>query len=190
PVLKVAKEIQNSSKKTMLEDMPVYPDLDDRDLTSGERNWYCIKKGIPLRIEIGPRDVASQSVMLARRDKEPRDKVSVPLTELKEQALAMLKDMQAGIYARALAFRNENTIKIDDNKEFYKYFTPKNAEQPEIHGGFALSHWCGGMECEERIKDDLKVTVRCIPFDQPEEDGVCISCGKPSQRRVIFAKSY
>ncbi|NLO11651.1 MAG: proline--tRNA ligase, partial [Candidatus Cloacimonetes bacterium] len=189
-VLKVAKEIQNSFKKTMLEDVPVYTELDDRDLTSSERNWYWIKKGIPLRIEIGPRDVASQSVMLARRDKEPRDKVSVPLTELKEQALAMLKDMQAGIYARALAFRNENTIKIDDNKKFYKYFTPKNAEQPEIHGGFALSHWCGGMECEERIKDDLKVTVRCIPFDQPEEDGVCISCGKPSQRRVIFAKSY
>ncbi|NLK49414.1 MAG: proline--tRNA ligase [Candidatus Cloacimonetes bacterium] len=189
-VLKVAKEIQNSFKKTMLEDVPVYTELDDRDLTSSERNWYWIKKGIPLRIEIGPRDVASQSVMLARRDKEPRDKVSVPLTELKEQALAMLKDMQAGIYARALAFRNENTIKIDDNKEFYKYFTPKNAEQPEIHGGFALSHWCGWMECEERIKDDLKVTVRCIPFDQPEEDGACISCGKPSQRRVIFAKSY
>ncbi|MDD3578731.1 MAG: proline--tRNA ligase, partial [Candidatus Cloacimonetes bacterium] len=98
--------------------------------------------------------------------------------------------MQQGYYQRALQFRLENTIKIDDNKEFYRYFTPKNQNQPEIHGGFANSHWCGDSACEEKIKNDLKVTIRCIPFDAPTEQGNCICCGKPSTQRVIFAKSY
>lgn len=190
-VMPMAHEIAAMFRKTSFDEIPVYTELDDRDLTSSERNWYWIKKGIPLRIEIGPRDVASGTVMLARRDKDPRDKEAIGLAELKEHALATLKDMQDGIYARALAFRDENIQRIDGNADFYAYFTPRNKNQPEIHGGFALSHWCGDTACEERIKDDLKVTVRCIPFDYNEpEDGACVCCGKASQRRVIFAKSY
>ena len=128
--------------------------------------------------------------MLARRDKDAREKQSVPLDELKATVLGSLQEMQDGYYQRALSFREANTVKIDDNKEFYAYFSPKNKNQPEIHGGFALSHWCGDPACEEKIKNDLKVTIRCIPFDAEEEEGVCISCGKASLRRVIFAKSY
>ncbi|HNZ06314.1 MAG TPA: proline--tRNA ligase [Candidatus Cloacimonadota bacterium] len=189
-VLDMANQIVEMFRGAMLDDIRIYTELDDRDLTSGERNWYWIKKGIPLRIEIGPRDVASQAVMLARRDQEPRDKKSVPLVELREHAIQAMLDMQASIYQNAVAFREANTVRIDSRDEFYSYFTPKNAEQPEIHGGFALSHWCGEVACEEQIKDDLKVTVRCIPFDGEAEDGNCVCCGKASHKRVIFAKAY
>ena len=189
-VMAVVKEIQHLFKGTFFEDIHLYTELDDRDLTSGERNWYWIKKGIPLRVEIGPRDVAENKVMIARRDKEPRDKQAISITDLKDYVLQTLAEIQAGIYAKALQFQKENTIKIDDNQAFYQFFTPQNANQPEIHGGFALSHWCGAEACEEKIKEELKVTVRCIPFDAEEESGTCISCGKASNRRVIFAKSY
>ena len=189
-VLDMANQIVEMFRGAMLDDIRIYTELDDRDITSGERNWYWIKKGIPLRIEIGPRDVASQAVMLARRDQEPRDKKSVPLVELREHAIQAMLDMQASIYQNAVAFRKANTVRIDSRDEFYSYFTPKNAEQPEIHGGFALSHWCGDVACEEQIKDDLKVTVRCIPFDGEAEDGNCVCCGKASHKRVIFAKAY
>jgi prolyl-tRNA synthetase len=189
-VMPMAQEIAAMFRKSSFDDIPIYTELDDRDLTSSERNWYWVKKGIPLRIEIGPRDVASGTVMLARRDKDARDKESISLENLKEHVLHTLKEMQDAIYAKALAFRDENIVKIDGKDDFYTFFTPSNKNQPEIHGGFAQSHWCGDTACEERIKDDLKVTVRCIPFDGELEEGACVCCGKPSERRVIFAKSY
>ncbi|MDP2172787.1 MAG: proline--tRNA ligase [Candidatus Cloacimonadaceae bacterium] len=189
-VMSTAKQIEASLKKLHFEGVRVYTELDDRDLTSSERNWYWVKKGIPLRIEIGPRDIASGTVMISRRDREPRDKESVAIDTLKDHIVISLSDMQNNIYKKALKFRDENIVSIDDNKEFYRYFTPKNQNQPEIHGGFAKSHWCGSVACEERIKDDLKVTVRCMPFGEPDEQGNCICCGKESSRRVIFAKSY
>lgn len=189
-VLKYCKRITDLFVKDYFEDVRVYTELDDRDLTSSERNWYWIKKGIPLRIEIGPRDIASEAVMVARRDKEPRDKQSVPISELHSFVHKSLREIQDAYYQRALEFRQANTIKIDDKAEFYRFFTPQNQNQPEIHGGFAHSHWCQDPACEEQIKNDLKVTIRCIPFEQEEEEGHCICCGKAAKTRVIFAKSY
>ncbi|HPF09698.1 MAG TPA: proline--tRNA ligase, partial [Candidatus Cloacimonadota bacterium] len=119
-VMGMCKEIEGLFHKEYFEDIRLYTELDDRDLTGSERNWYWIKKGIPLRIEVGPRDVVSGSVMLARRDQDARDKISVTMAELKDRVLASLSDMQQGYYQRALQFRIENTIKIDDNKEFYR----------------------------------------------------------------------
>jgi len=189
-VLDYCQKITELFEREYLDDVRIYTELDDRDLTGSERNWYWIKKGIPLRIEIGPRDIASDAVMVARRDKEPRDKQSVAMSELKSYVQENLREMQDAYYQRALEFRQANTIKIDNKDEFYRYFTPKNRNQPEIHGGFAHSHWCGDPACEEQIKNDLKVTIRCIPFDKEIEEGSCICCGKPSHERVIFAKSY
>ncbi len=189
-VMEFAAKVQNSLKGLMLDDVKVYTELDDRDLTNSERNWYWVKKGIPLRIEIGPRDIAQNSCMVARRDKEPRDKTPVGLENLPDFVLTAMKEMQDGYYQRALAFREANTVEIDDHDDFYRYFTPKNAEQPEIHGGFANSHWCGDSACEDQIKNDLKVSIRCIPFAAREETGKCICCGKESKKRVIFAKAY
>ena len=98
--------------------------------------------------------------------------------------------LRTTLLGRALAFREANTRPIDDRAAFYDYFTPRNAEKPEIHGGFAMAHWCGAGECEGKIKEDLTVTIRCIPFDAPEESGRCICCGKESRQRVVFAKAY
>ena len=89
-----------------------------------------------------------------------------------------------------MSFRTENTVTIDDQGEFYDFFTPRNLEKPEIHGGFALSRWCGDAACEAKIKEDLTVTIRCIPFDGRARAGRCIGCGKPGQQRVVFAKAY
>ena len=80
--------------------------------------------------------------------------------------------------------------RIDSKEEFYQFFTPKNSAKPEIHGGFALTHWNGSAAVEEQIKNDLKVTIRCIPFEENPEAGVCPFSGEPSKQRVVWAKSY
>ena len=105
----------------------------------------------------------------------------------------MLDSIQQSLFDRALAFRDANTRVIDTKEEFYDFFTPKNSAKPEIHGGFALAHWNGSRDVEEQIKNDLKVTIRCIPFDDPAnppESGQCVMTGEPSPRRVLWAKSY
>ena len=79
---------------------------------------------------------------------------------------------------------------IESKEEFYAFFTPKNGEKPEIHGGFALAHWNGSAEVEAKIKEDLKVTIRCIPFEEMPVPGKCIFTGEKSEQRVVFAKSY
>lgn len=165
-------------------------EVDQRDLTGSEKSWHWIKKGAPLRVEIGPRDLQNNSVFVGRRDKDPKDKTSYQAEEFVNLIPQILDEIQSNIYQKALSFRTENTVDINQHEDFYAYFTPKNAERPEIHGGFAHSHWCGDPECEEKIKTDLKVTIRCIPLDPVKEEGKCICCGKDSHQRVIFAKSY
>jgi len=164
--------------------------LDERDLRGGEKAWSWIKKGVPVRIEIGPRDVAAGKICVLRRDKAHKEMTSLSKEEFTGSVVSILDEIQEGIYQKALAFRNKNTHKIDSKEEFYKFFTSKNVEQPEIHGGFALCHWSGDREVEELVKKDLNVTIRCIPLDSPKEEGVCVISGKKSLRRVIFAKSY
>jgi len=154
------------------------------------KSWEWIKKGAPVRIEIGPRDLEKGTVALARRDKSPKDKSFVAATDVPAQIVGILDEIQATLLARATAFRDENTKKIDSKEEFYAYFTPKNANKPEIHGGFALTHWNGSAAVEEQIKTDLKVTIRCIPFEDTPEAGTCPFSGEPSRQRVIWAKSY
>ena len=91
---------------------------------------------------------------------------------------------------RATEFRDAQTRRIDTKEEFYEFFTPKNSAKPEIHGGFALTHWNGSAAVEEQIKADLKVTIRCIPFEENPESGTCPFTGEPSAQRVVWAKSY
>ncbi len=168
---------------------PLRVEIDTREL-GGARGWDWIKKGVPLRVEIGPRDMAKDAVFVARRDRAHRDRESMPREAFIGQAAALLDDIQKTIYTRARDFREAHTRRIDAKDEFYAFFTPRNAEKPEIHGGFAMAHWCGRAECENRIKEDLTVTVRCIPFDAAAETGACICCGEQSGQRVVFAKAY
>ena len=161
--------------------------LDDRDLRGGEKSWQHVKRGVPLRAEIGPRDLEKDSVFLARRDTGAKEPIG--RQKLVETIADILADMQNALYQRALKLREENTRPIDNLDEFKAYFTAKDADKPEIHGGFALCHWAEDPSVDELLKE-LKVTIRCIPLDAAEEPGRCIFTGKPSHRRVVFAKAY
>ena len=193
-VLAKASEIAASLRAASAWGEPLRVEIDDRDIGGGNKTWEWIKKGVPVRIEIGPRDLESGSAAVARRDKGPKEKEFLPSDTLPARLPEILSEIQQSLLDRALAFRREHTRKIDTKEEFYAFFTPENPEKPEIHGGFAYTHWNGSAEVEERIKEDLKVTIRCIP--EPDggefapEPGICPFTGEPSARRVIFGKSY
>ncbi len=171
--------------------LPLRVEIDDRDMHGGAKNWEWIKKGAPIRVEIGPRDVEKGSVAVARRDKPHKEKQFIEAQEFLEEVGNVLQQIQSNLLAEATEFRDENMQKIDSMEEFIQFFTPSNKEKPEIHGGFALCHWAGSNEEEEKIAKDYKVTIRCIPNgDQFGEEGTCILTGKPSNRRVVFSKAY
>jgi prolyl-tRNA synthetase len=170
-------------------DSAVQVEVDERDI-GGARGWDWIKKGIPLRVEIGPRDVPAGAVFVGRRDMRPRDKTSIPRAQFVAELPSLLDQIQSNLFDRALAHREQHTVQIDNQGAFHDFFTPRNARQPEIHGGFALAPWCGQAQCEARIKDELTVSIRCIPFEESETAGSCICCSRPAAHRVVFAKAY
>ncbi len=137
-------------------------------------------KGVPVRIAIGPRDLENGTAEVARRD--TGEKSLVKMDEVVKQATQLMVEIQSNLYQRALEFRKENTRVVDD------YDTFKNVLDQQ--GGFLMAHWDGTPETEERIKQETKATIRCIPFDGDETPGNCVLTGKPSARRVIFAKAY
>ena len=159
-------------------------EIDDRDM-GGARGWEWVKKGIPVRIELGPRDIDKNSVFMARRD--TGEKAPMDRDEFVNSITAVLDSIQENLFQRALEYREKNTFSIDDKDEFYTLYKKAKGFH---NGAFVMSHWCGSGACEETIKKDLSVTIRCIPFDSPDEAGACICCGKPSERRVLFAKAY
>jgi prolyl-tRNA synthetase len=156
--------------------------VDDRDtLRPGFKFAEWELKGVPVRLAMGPRDLAGGTVEVHRRD--TLEKNTVGIEGLDKYIDALLADIQKGIYEKALAFRTANIRKCDDWEEF----------KTEIQkGGFLLCHWDGSPETEQKIKDETKATIRCIPVDSCvcEEEGKCIYSGKPSHRRVVFAISY
>lgn len=188
-VMAYTKEIADRLGQKQYHGQPLRFEIDARPI-GGTRNWEWIKKGIPLRIEIGPRDMASNSVFVARRDQDHRKKFSMEKDRFIDGIGDLLDEIQNTLFQRALDFQQTHTRKIDDSREFDAFFTPKNQERPEIHGGFALSHWCGDPDCEARIKERLTVTIRCLPFDAEPETGTCIACGGRSAGRAVFAKAY
>ncbi len=163
---------------------PVEVEIDDRDI-GGARGWEWVKKGIPVRIELGPRDIANNAVFMARRDTGKKE--GMDRDEFVDTITDILDDIQNALFQRALKNREENTFSIDDKDEFYAlYKTAKGYH----NGAFVHAHWCGSEACEEKIKQDLSVTIRCIPYDNPDEKGACICCGGESHKRVLFAKAY
>jgi prolyl-tRNA synthetase len=138
-------------------------------------------RGVPLRLELGPKDVAKGSVVLARRDRPGKEgKSFVPQQGIAAAVAQALEEIQKALYDRALEFRKANTAEPADYGEF------KGA----VEKGFALSWWCGGSDCEEKIKEETKATMRCIPLEQPGGSGKCIFCGQPAADKAIFAKAY
>ena len=189
-VLEYCTELVRAINDQPFDKGTVLAELDARDIRGGEKKWFHVKRGTPIRLEVGPRDMQADSVFMSRRDLPTGDK---PQTVPRQQFLAdvgkTLREMQSNLFERAKKFREANTFKIDSLDDFKAFFMPKNAEDPEIHGGFALSHWCDDPAADAILKD-LKVTPRCIPLDAADEPGKCIFTGKPSNRRVVFAKAY
>ncbi len=165
-----------------LTDADIRVKVDDREgLTPGFKYNDWEMRGVPLRLEVGPKDLAKGTVALARRDKPGREGKSFVSREgLAATVAAMLKDIQQSLFDRALAFREQNT------------FDPKNYAEfkSAVEIGFALSYWCGDGACEAQIKEETKATTRCIPLDQPGGAGVCIHCGKPATEKALFARAY
>lgn len=138
-------------------------------------------RGVPLRIEIGPKDVSKGTVVLARRDKPGKEgKAFVAQAGLSATVIETLEAIQKALYERALNFRKANTADPKDYAEF----------KPAVEKGFAYSFWCGSAQCERSIKEETKATLRCIPLHQSGETGQCIYCGAPASERAYFAKAY
>lgn len=187
-VLEYCENLKREISAVTYDGEPVRVELDARDMRGGEKTWGWIKKGVPIRLEIGPRDIASDSLFMGRRD--DGSKASIARGEFVAKLAEILKSIQDNLFSRALKYREDNTKVINSKEEFYAYFTPQNETKPEIHGGFALAHYDGSAEVEEMLRRDLKVTVRCIPLEGDKSEGTCIFTGKPSKQRVVFAKSY
>jgi prolyl-tRNA synthetase len=161
--------------------------IDDRDIRGGEKAWYHIKRGVPLRAEIGPKDIAKNGVFLARRD--TGEKAGVDRNELVATISARLQAIQDNLFQRALKLREDNTRNVAKLDELLAWFTPKNVNEPEIHGGYALCHFTEGKEVEDILKQH-KLTIRNMPLGLEEIPGQCVFTGRPTSKRAIIAKSY
>jgi prolyl-tRNA synthetase len=155
--------------------------VDERlNLSPGWKFHQWEQRGVPIRLELGPRDLENNQAVLVRRD--TGEKQPVPRSDLKQTVNAVLDEIQENLFRRAKELREKYTFPVDDEKTF--------REKLEDPGGFLLAHWCGDAACEERVQTETKATIRCIPLDAKEEKGSCPFCGKESNRRVIFAKAY
>jgi len=188
-VLQACDKLAGALREKRYADLPLEVEIDRREMGGGTKNWEWIKKGVPIRVEIGPRDLEKNVVAVSRRDQGPKEKQFLSMEEFVGRAAEILASIQQSLYDRAKKFRDDHTRKIETKEDFYGFFTPQNTAKPEIHGGFVLAHWNGSREIERQIKNDLKVTIRVIPFGEAEP-GKCIFTGEPSARRVIWAKSY
>jgi len=186
PIYKNEEQLESISVtanaiKKKLESMGVSVKYDDRD--TQKPGWKFAEyelKGVPVRLAIGPRDIEQGTIEIARRDTLTKE--VLPITNIEDNIVKLLEDIQSNIYNKAFDFRKESTIKVDSYEEFKKHI--------EKQSGFILAHWDGTPETEEKIKQETKATIRCIPFDNIQEEGVCIYSGKPSKQRVLFGIAY
>ena len=184
-VLGAAKEL-----KTQLAKAKIRVTLDEREGQSPGwkfNDWEM--RGVPVRVELGPKDVAKQSAVVARRDRPGREgKISAPLADLPVTIERLLGEIHLSMYDKALAFRRSNTHATATYDEFKK----------AVETGFAFAGWCGRGDCEEKIKEETRATMRCIPVDSTdvlgsggaEASGKCVYCGTEAKERAIFARAY
>ena len=177
--LEAVSKVANKVKKA-LEEKGISVKFDNRD--TQKPGWKFAEyelKGVPLRLALGARDLENGTIEIARRD--TLEKETYQITDIENKVEHLLSQIQDNLYKKALTFREEKTCKADSKKEFVKLIN---------EGGFVYAHWDGTSETEELIKQETKATIRCIPLEKTEESGECVFSGKPSNQRVLFAKSY
>jgi len=164
-----------------LRDAGVRVEIDDREeYKPGWKFSEWEMRGVPLRLEIGPKDIEQSQVVLVRRD--TREKIPTPMQGLSTQVTQLLETIQAALFKRAISFREDHTHRTDSKEEFVRLF--------EGRPGYVVAPWCGGKECEAKIKEKTQATIRNIPFEAASSGGSCISCGEESHSDAYFAKSY
>ncbi len=186
-VIEYCEALRREIAEVIYDGRPIEVFIDDSDKRGGEKKWFHIKRGVPIRLEVGPRDIKNDSVFVGRRD-QPKS-IGMPRSEFIATLVKTLDEMQQVLYDRALKLQTENTVQIDSFDEFKAFFKAKNKKKPEIHGGFAECYFVDCPETDEMLVP-LKVTPRCIPFSPEKTQGTCIFTGKPTETRGIFAKSY
>lgn len=157
----------------------IYTKIDDRDLRPGARFFEWEKKGVPLRIEIGPKDIENKSVVFSRRDNG--EKMIITEKNITKEAINVLDEIQKNLFDRSSRLMKKNTYIVNSWQEFKEIIEK---------GGFVSAHFCGAKKCEDKIQSTTKATSRCFPFEAQEEIGKCVYCGAQSKKRAVFAKSY
>ncbi|MDO8716847.1 MAG: proline--tRNA ligase [Dehalococcoidales bacterium] len=155
-------------------------EIDSRDIRPAWKYYEWERKGVPLRVEIGPRDIENHQAVLVRRD--TGEKIFVKEEEFAKRTSEILEAIQQNLFERAKSFREDNIHEANTWDEFQEII--------EKQGGFVRTSWCGSVDCESKIKEKTKATVRCIPFQEGEGDGECVYCRKPSHHKPLFAQSY
>lgn len=176
---KVMPVVENM-RQALAEKIRVQVDLRD-GLTPGYKFNDWEMRGVPLRMEVGPKDVEKQSVALARRDLPGKaGKIFVPQENILHTVSSLLDEIHNSMLARATAFRDEHIFDVSDYQELTE----------AVQKGWAYAWWCGDAACEAKVKEDTKATTRCIPLDQPAGGGKCAVCGRPAQEKIYFARAY
>jgi prolyl-tRNA synthetase len=182
-ILAYCNNLADELRSIQYHERKVIVEIDTRELTGGEKAWSWVKKGIPFRVEVGMKELENNAVFVGRRDKEYKAKSAMSKQDFVNTLTTQLDELQQVLLDRARAYRDQNTVEIHTEKEFYDFF---NGE-----GGFALAHWNGDKAIEAKVKQDLNVTIRCIPMlDEKPKEGKCIFTGEKSNQQVIFAKAY
>ena len=185
-VMEYCQKLQQEISKLSFDNEKVRVLIDKRDMRGGEKTWSQIKRGVPVRIEVGPRDIDKDSVFMGRRDKDPKDKQSLSREEFLSQLPDILEDIQSNIYNKASDFRDKHTKDINSLEELKDFFSHTSNE---IHGGFARCYVADNDELEDKLKE-MKLTHRCTPLEGENIEGECIFTGQKVKKRSIIAKAY
>jgi prolyl-tRNA synthetase len=189
-VIEYAEKIAALSRKLSFNGFPISVSVDTRDIRGGEKNWHWIKKGVPIRLEAGPKDVEQGKVVLYRRDKSPKEKQFLSLNELESSLPAILTEIQDNLFEQAKLYRKQRMhTDISSLEDLKKFFEGDDAASYATNG-FVVAKWCGDKETEALL-EGTKITVRCIPNQQQsEKEGPCIISKHPTRQEAVFAKAY
>jgi prolyl-tRNA synthetase len=188
-VLDACRALERELAAISFADEPVRVRIDARDLRGGDKVWQHVKQGVPVRVEIGPRDLAAGTASVTRRDRPPKERTSVPLSQFAAQAPRLLDEIQQGLFNKAREFRDAKSARLSSQAEVLDFFAEPAGKGAGDKGGFAHVH-VADDPAVAAVLDPLKITVRCIPMDGPDEPGACIVTGRPVPRRSVLARSY
>jgi len=184
-VMQYVESLRSELASQRYADVPIRIEVDDRDIRGGEKKWHHVKRGVPIRLEIGPKDIAKDGVFMGRRDQTKSQPIQ--RSELVASIGKLLAEMQQNLFDKARKLREENSKEIHNEADFRDFFSSKS--ENEIHGGFAYCYFADEAALEPLLKD-LKVTIRCVPTAGNDESGTCFYTGKPAAKKAIFAKAY